>query len=175
MTRRMPPQKPGRSRQCYVTPDDFMFAVEERFGNIYFDLAATEKNAKATRFFTRRQNALEQLWAGKVAKVAFPSGYTFWLNPPYANIDPWLDKCTLEQPFLHGTGKILVLVPASVGSNWFTDYVLHKASIYFLKGRLCFIRNKPYPKDLMLLAYRNPALPTPAFVWDWKNNYMYKF
>lgn len=159
----MPKQKPGRSRQCYATPLVFIQAVEERFGVLNFDLAATPKNAKAKLFFTRRQNALKRLWE--------PLDYQFWLNPPYGHIMPWVAKCANVAPNLTSRGKILVLVPASVCANWFVRHVWGHATVNLLAHRLCFIRDEPYPKDLMLCVYRRKK-PKPEemfLIWDWKS------
>lgn len=169
MPRHMPTQKPGRSRQCYVTPLAFMHAIETRFGRIDFDLAATEKNAKAKRFFTKRQNALVRLWIAYVSS----SKWRYWLNPPYSHLEPWFAKC-IEQRLLLTTGSFLVLVPASVGSDWFHKHVFRSADIYFLDGRICFMRDKPYPKDLMLIRYRAIRYPVSISVWDWKNDKLIK-
>lgn len=159
----MPKQKPGRSRQCYATPLEFIKAVEERFGALDFDLAATPKNAKAKRFYTRRQNSLIRLWE--------PLDLHFWLNPPYGHIMPWVKKCELVGPKLTSEGMILLLVPASVCSRWFIAHVWGKATVNFISPRLCFIRNEPYPKDLMLCVYqRRKPKPEDMFVfWDWQS------
>jgi phage N-6-adenine-methyltransferase len=161
----MPRQKPGRSRQNYETPSDFIAAVEQRYGKIDFDLAASPTNAKSECYYTKRQNALTKMWAGEAPNRAF----TYWLNPPYRFIDPWVEKCVLESPFL-SRGQILVLLPAAVGSRWFEKWVWKKAEIRFLQGRICFIPGEPYIKDSMLLRYRNPRFGTSISIWDWKNN-----
>lgn len=54
----MPPQKPGRSKQDYQTPDDFMVAIRRRFGLIVHDLAADNQNTQATSFYDEATNAL---------------------------------------------------------------------------------------------------------------------
>ena len=41
----VPIQKPGRSRQDYGTPPEFLAAVVARFGPLAFDLAASRDNA----------------------------------------------------------------------------------------------------------------------------------
>ncbi len=160
----MPKQKPGRSRQCYATPWSFIQAVESRFGLLDFDLAATPKNAKAGRFFTLRQNALKQIWQ--------PDYYRYWLNPPFRRILPWVEKCALTAPTLTERGRIILLVPASVSSRWFQTYVFGRAFVNFFSPRLCFLRNEPYPKDLMLCIYRKrkPRIDEQFCYWDWQTS-----
>jgi phage N-6-adenine-methyltransferase len=159
----MPRQKPGRSRQCYVTPREFIKAVNYRFGPLDFDLAATPKNAQADRFYTRRQNSLKRPWE--------PLDLTFWLNPPFGHLNPWALKCAETAPQLERSGSVLLLVPASVCSNWFRDHVWGKAFVNLLSPRLCFIRDEPYPKDLMLCVFkRKKPRPDQMFVfWDWQS------
>jgi phage N-6-adenine-methyltransferase len=159
----MPRQKPGRSRQTYATPLDFIRAVETRFGRLDFDLAATPTNAKAERFFTRRENALKRPWV--------PLDLRFWLNPPYGHIMPWASKCEYTALGLKQSGSILLLVPASVCSRWFVHHVWGKAFVNLLSPRLCFIKDEPYPKDLILCVYRRRRpRPDQQFVyWDWRN------
>lgn len=178
MARSMPRQKPGRSRQCYVTPREFIRAVEARFGFLDFDLAATDKNAKASCYFTKRQNALKRQWITKNRTsnkllVDRSSKWRFWLNPPYGHLSPWFRKCVEQQSRLT-TGSFIVLVPASVGSDWFRKYVWNQASVYFLDGRICFIPNEPYPKDLMICLYRNVRRKVTMNIWEWQADRIYK-
>lgn len=147
----------GRSRQDYATPPDFMAAVSCKFGEPAWDLAATAENTKAQCFFTPEQDSLKQNWHNLNALC--------WLNPPFDNIGKWAEKCYWET--IYGNGlQILFLVPASVGSNWFRDYVFRKSFVYFLNGRITFTGcTDPYPKDMILCHYG--VLPGEA-IWKWK-------
>ena len=66
------------------------------------------------------------------------------------------------------------LLPASVGANWFRDWVMCEADeVLFLNGRLAFMPERPtwlYPKDCMLVLYRDcPRRSLTGFdVWDWR-------
>lgn len=164
-----PKQRPGRSTQNYATPDLFIQAVKARFDITHFvmDLAAGRRNTKALKFFTEEDDALRQTW---------PCGGWNWLNPPYAHLGDWVEKAYTEA--LRGV-QTLMLVPASVGANWWRDWVHEKASVLFLNGRLAFMPDKPkwlYPKDCVLLVYESPRtidndnLYAPKWydVWDWK-------
>lgn len=148
----------GTSNQEVKTPPEFMAAVEKVFGKIEFDLAASYKNTKAVRFWSEEDDSLSRPW---------PTEYLCWLNPPFSNIGPWAKKCLEESQ--RGC-RILMLVPASVGSNWFRDYVDGNASVLFLNGRLTFVGSPtPYPKDLMLICWGIPGeLPGWYSVWNWK-------
>ncbi len=158
----MPVQKPGRSEQSVGTPRVFLDAVEKRFGKIGLDVAALPENAVASRFWTPTDNGLEQSWRS-LDGIAF-------CNPPYGNITPWVTKASFEW-WVCGSPS-LVLVPASVGSNWWRQRVHREASIYLLNGRLTFVgHDKPFPKDCALLLY-GPRAADRYTVWDWKHGVM---
>ena len=149
------------SKQDYGTPWDFLDAVESRFGKLAFDLAATDENTVVPDdgvlklHYTPQDDSLSQCWTQHKGLL--------WLNPPFARISPWVKKCDES----HGAGRvILLLTPASVGSNWFSVYVYRKAYVLFLRPRLTFRgADDPYKKDCMLSVYGWG----PGFdVWRWK-------
>jgi phage N-6-adenine-methyltransferase len=147
----------GSSEQNYETPAEFIRAVERRFGPLKVDLAATAVNTKAPKYITPEQDSLLVPW---------PSSGLLWLNPPFSNITPWAKKCVENSTIFHPTSKILLLVPASVGSNWFRDYVHKKALVLFLNGRISFDGKNPYPKDCILVVYRY----RPEYqIWTWRD------
>jgi len=148
-----------RSRQDYETPPELIAAVERRFGSIVIDLAATKENTKAEWFISPEEDSLRADWNVIV------DDYTLaWLNPPYADIAPWARKCAEYT----GDGKILFLVPASVGSEWFARYVWGHALVLAIRPRVTFVGAKdPYPKDLILAVYGEP----PGFeTWRWDDD-----
>lgn len=149
-----PRQKPGRSKQDYQTPREFLDVVELRFGKITHDLAATSKNAVCDAFFGPDDDSLAQDWSRL--------GGVLWLNPPYANIEPWARKCAFT-----GGSEILLLVPASVGSVWYARYVHPFSIVHALSPRPSFDGKNPFPKDLILAQY-TPMRPAPLQLWRWK-------
>lgn len=135
-----------RSAQDIGTPRVFLDAVELRFGPLCFDLAASAVNAKAPMCFGVVDDSLSQDWTN------LPG--TLWLNPPFGNIAPWARKCAQSTEAPHVFRRILMLVPASVGSRWFAQYVHGKAMVLALVGRMAFEGHKQtFPKDLMLVEY----------------------
>jgi len=158
----MPKQKPGLSKQDYQTPPELLEAVKNRLRIPYFecDLAASSDNAVAPLCYTESDNALlpENIWK-------FGGHKWCWLNPPYANIRPWVKKAAGES---FNGANIVMLVPASVGANWWREWVEPYAYQVFLNGRLTFVgETKPYPKDCALLLY-TPWGFRGHEVWDWK-------
>lgn len=153
----MPKQKPGRSKQDYGTPIEFLDAVMAKLGISEFDidLAASADNAVASLFYDKEQNSLVQPWD-------IGTGWN-WLNPEFANIGPWVARA-LYHARNYGT-KTAVLIPASVGANWWRDFVHDKCRVLFLNGRIHFVGcDDPYPKDCALLLYGE----APGYdVWSW--------
>lgn len=155
--RRMPAQRPGRSRQDWATPPEFLEAVKRRLRITEFawDLAASPENAVADRYFTEADDALVQDWDAAAAV-----GWA-WLNPPFGNMAPWVEKAAASD-------GVVMLVPAAVGANWWRDHVDRKARVWFLNGRITFVgATGPYPKDCALLLYDEHV--TPGYeVWNWR-------
>lgn len=155
-----PTQKPGRSKQDYCTPPEFLRAIPERFGWIDFDLAATAENSVGPEpgaFFGPDKDSLAQDWKLPGVRVAF-------LNPPFANIRPWAAKC---ESVRHLPRWTLLLVPASMGSLWWRDHVLGKCHADGIP-RMKFVGAEDlYPKDLALLSY-GFGVAGSGF-WDWRN------
>lgn len=164
---KMPDQKPGLSRQDYCTPPELLEAIKRRLhiDKFAWDLAADQTNKVADGCYTEEDDALVQSWDIVI-------GAWNWLNPPYADIEPWVAKAVAEA---HNGAQIIMLLPASVGSNWYREWVEPYAYVSFLNGRLCFIpdwkeqgfKSKPlYPKDCMICFY-TPWGFTGSEVWRW--------
>src|SRR5678816_3104738 len=149
----MPKQKPGASKQDYGTPWWLIRAIEKQLGRKFdVDLAASPENMKAVECLTKKHDSLNYPWAETF------DDKLCWLNPPFARIAPWVEKAYEETRESHL--KIVMLVPAAVGSNWFANFVYDKARVLFLRPRFAFEGQEvnpntgkadPYPKDCMLL------------------------
>lgn len=160
------------SKQDYRTPREFLDAVERRFGKIAWDLAATDGHevngfqcADGTwhsgPHYSPEEDSLSQPWDNR---VSLSPGGSVWLNPPYANIRPWVAK--LEGECRHLPRWTLCLVPASMGSKWWADHVLNKC-VALGVTRMTFVgTTAPYPKDLALLCY-GFGVSGHGF-WDWR-------
>lgn len=160
----MPQQKPGRSKQDYGTPRPFLDAVCLRLGIQAFavDLAADRTNKVCPLYFTQEDDALLHSW-----DLGLPSGEWLWLNPPYGDIRPWVEKAYRES--LRPDVQVAVLIPASVGANWWKSWVHEKAQVLFLNGRITFNGcSAPYPKDCALLLYSRDLRPSYR-VWSWQD------
>lgn len=154
-----PLQKPGRSKQDYQTPRPFLGAVEALLGPIAVDLAAHEGNHVCPRWLGpggEERDAFDARW------WKLTPSRLLWLNPPFANIGLWSERCLEEK---ERGARIALLTPASVGTEWFAQDVAGKAAVLFLRPRLTFEGcEDPYPKDLMLSLF---GWVPGFFLWDW--------
>lgn len=145
----------GGSKQDYATPPEFIDAVKKKFHLTGFNLdaAAGDSNTKAPVFYDEAANGLLLPW----------ETWT-WCNPPYANIEPWVKKAYHESLLGHGS---MLLLPASVGANWWKNWVHDLAHVHFLNGRITFVgQTDPYPKDCALLVY-TPFSAGGYNIWSW--------
>ncbi len=111
-----PEQKPGRSKQNYGTPENFMRAAKSYLGIERFvhDFAADRFNKKAATFFDEETDALSvprwELTLRECGGVL--DGSWGWLNPPFSKIGPWAKRCAETK---RAGGSMAFLVPAAVG------------------------------------------------------------
>lgn len=154
-----PAQRPGRSKQDYGTPRDFIAACEARFGELTWDLAASLENSKAPSCFTKADDTFTKHW-----DLDTLAG-TQWLNPEFGDIDRYAAKLAAECRYRRGL--TLLLTPASIGCTWFARHVQGKAVVLGLSPRLQFEgATDAYPKDLMLSVY---GFGLSGFdTWRWK-------
>lgn len=125
----------------WATPQDFFDKLNDEF-HFTLDAAASPNNAKCTNYFTKEQDGLVQSWGG----------HTVWCNPPYCRkTGLWVKKAYEEH---QRTGcTVVMLLPSRTDVRWFHDYILGKAEIRFIKGRLKFGGNKnsaPFPSIVVI-------------------------
>lgn len=160
------------------TPWEFTRAVEATFNHpLVVDLAASGKeSAKAPIFITPEQDSLKWDWVQLYEDNRKGVSGALWLNPPYSNIAPWARKCA-DTYYEDERIELFLLVPASIGANWFWDHIWEYATVYSV-GRIafdnCFDRKSGqlvttvYPKDLILAHYTNTTPGRTLQRWPWK-------
>lgn len=156
--KKMPAQKPGKSEQVVATPQNLLDAVKDRLKIVDFslDVAADDVNHVCGRYLTEAEDGLIQDW--------ILSGWN-WCNPPFGQLEQWTSKAAHES--MKGASTAM-LVPASVGSNWWLTWVEGYAYQSFLNGRITFVgHDKPYPKDCAILLY-TPWGFCGHEIWNWK-------
>lgn len=165
----MPVQSSSTSKQNYETPPEFIAAVETRFGSLHVDLACGPLDQLDITRADNRKAPLGIVYPNEdtfsVAWAQYYGDMNCWLNPEFKRLEPYFEKCAREAASFRDDGKILVLTPASVGANYFSDYVHKRALVLALQPRITFVGEKdPYPKDCVLSIY-GPSI-TPGFdVW----------
>ena len=158
----MPLQKPHRSKQDYGTPPELLDSLKKYLGidQFDYDLAASNENHVAPKWYTESDDALKQSWHEDIHE-----GWGF-CNPPYANITPWVKKAYEES---REGASIVMLLPASVGSNWWSEWVHEKALVLFVSPRITFVgASDPYPKDCAILVYKRWYSPDYK-TWNWRD------
>lgn len=141
------------NREDWETPLDFFKKLNNEF-HFVLDAAATAENAKCAFFFSPEQDGLAQSW---------DVGGNVFCNPPYCReTGKWVKKAYEESK--KTTSSIVLLIPARPDVSYFHDYILGKAEIRFIRGRLKFCLNgksggtAPFPS--MVVVY-NPITKKP--------------
>lgn len=153
----------GTSRGDLATPREFIDAVERRYHHRFdFDLAADAENSVARAWYDIDEDALRHDWEEL-------SGDWCWCNPPYADIGPWVRKAAESQSNPIGHPRIVMLLPAAIGSRWYADWVYPYAVTVALRPRIVFQGHRhPYPRDLMLAYYHSGCKYLQ--LWDWQKD-----
>lgn len=109
-------EKPNRGQtDIWLTPLNLVQGLGE------FDLDPCGELDHPTARTIYTENGLEKDWFGRV-----------WLNPPYSNLAPWLEKL-----YVHGNG--IALVFARTDTTWGQKFMPLASSIFFPKGRIWFL------------------------------------
>ena len=144
----------------WYTPTRFTEAARRVMGSIDLDPAScvsANKTVKATEFFDKKKNGLEQKWHGNV-----------FLNPPYGRGGQaaWSKKMMEEYNAGHITQGIM-LVNAATDTKWFKP--LWRYPICFASQRIKFIAEDDVKKHS----------PTHASVFVYfgknRNDFVYHF
>lgn len=127
------------SKTCeHATPQDYYNKLQVEFG-FTLDPCANDQNHKCEKYYTKETNGLEQNWDNE----------RIFMNPPYGReIGKWMKKLSETEAPVR-----VALVPARTDTKWFHDYVVGKAEIRFIRGRLKFgdVKNSaPFPSILVI-------------------------
>jgi phage N-6-adenine-methyltransferase len=127
----------------WETPQDLFNELNKEF-DFGIDVCANESNKKCNTYFDRAKDGLKQYWF---------LWKSIWMNPPYGReIGKWVEKA--YETSLKGS-TVVCLLPARTDTRWFHQYILGKAEIRFIKGRLKFGGSKnsaPFPS--MIVIYK---------------------
>jgi len=158
------PKDKTKTKQDYGTDPKFWNILNGKY-DFKWDLACHEGNCLVTD--GRFNSGYLHPYTDSLAEDWHLKEGWLYLNPPFKDIKPWARKCVNES--LLGA-KVVMLTPASVGSIWFHDWVMNKAHVMFLKGRLTFAgETAPYPKDCMISIFDN--FHRGVNIWDWRKDW----
>lgn len=124
----------------WETPQQFYDELDKEF-NFNLDVCATDDNHKCQEYFTQEDNGLEKSWGG----------YRVWCNPPYSNIEKWVEKAFYETK-QEGT-LVVLLIPSRTDTRYFHNFIYGRTEIRFVKGRLKFGASKntaPFPSMVVI-------------------------
>jgi site-specific DNA-methyltransferase (adenine-specific) len=134
----------------WETPQDLFDTLNKEF-KFTLDPCSQHYNHKCDKYYTQEDNGLSKDWSGEIV----------FCNPPYGgSIGKWVEKCYKES--LNGT-KIVMLIPSRTDTRWFHSYILGKAEIRFLKGRLKFV-NRSFPTWNEEGNYKLSPAPFPSML-----------
>lgn len=160
VARTHPQQGPNEAVDDRATPPGVFADFDARFG-FTLDAAASERNAKLPRYFTRADDGLSRSWAGE----------RVWCNPPYSSIRPWVEKACLREADL----TVLLLPANRTEQAWWQDLIEPERlagtiRVEFVRGRMRFIapgdsevrRNQrpPFGVCLVIVGPRADAAPS---------------
>lgn len=126
----------------WATPAEFFYKLNDEF-HFTLDVCATDENHKCKKYFTKKENGLNQDWKNEIV----------FCNPPYGReIYKWIEKAYQENK--KGT-KIVLLLPARTDTKWFHNFIYNQHEIRFIKGRLKFNDcNVPAPFPSMVVIMK---------------------
>ena len=130
----------------WATPQKIFDELNEEFG-FNLDPCASSENHKCDRFYTIEDDGLSQKWGG--CRV--------FCNPPYSQIDKWVEKAFRETR--EDNTLVVLLIPSRTDTRYFHDFIYQRAEIRFVKGRLKFGDGKgsaPFPS--MVVIFRGAKL-----------------
>lgn len=139
-------------QQDWETPAALFHQLQARYG-FALDAAATTGNAKCPRWFGPGGEAEDALTA------RWPDDVAIWLNPPYREQRPFIEKVldVIARRQLDGSRgqPIVCLLPARPDTALFHDLIRPWGEVEFLRGRLRFVgaaASAPFPS--MLVTFR---------------------
>ena len=119
------------NRQRWATPWPVVQWANRRWGPFDIDLAAEESTAKCNQFISPGEDALNPNtpW-GRPRRKATRA----WLNPPWNNIDPFMERVIEEVYTERSLDLICVLVPTRTGRPWWSECVERYGQVKLITG-----------------------------------------
>lgn len=140
------------AKEDWETPQALFDELNKEF-NFNLDVCASKHNNKCFYYITEENDTLLVNWHRHSNE--FQPYPICWMNPPYGReIGKFIKKAYEESQ--RGC-TVVCLLPSRTDTRWFHNYILGKAEIRFIKGRLKFVGAKssaPFPS--MIVIFRPP-------------------
>ena len=125
----------------YETPQALFDELDKEFC-FDIDVCGTDEKHKCKTYYTKEQNGLLKKWGG----------YRCFCNPPYSQIELWVEKAFRETR--NDNTIVVMLIPSRTDTRYFHNYIYQRAEIRFIKGRLHFNNSGSAPFPSMLVIFR---------------------
>lgn len=152
------PSPPSADSDEWYTPPSVFGPLDREF-RFTLDVCATLESTKCERYYNREQDGLSQCWAPHRA----------WCNPPYSDIEPWVEKAVAE----HALGTLVVmLLPCWTDRAWWHRWIEpHRLTrgcpeLRFWKGRIKF----GYPGNPLGVGRKTLQGFDPSVVVIWRSH-----
>lgn len=138
-----------------------MFAELHARFRFTVDAAASIENAKLPRFWTVADDGLEQPWGAE----------RVWVNPPYSNIRPWVEKAHYEWEIGEVEAIVMILPANRTEQSWWQDLVepyrdqlgmFDGPRTEFIRGRVRFL----HPGATEIGPDERPPFGSVLLIWD---------
>ena len=114
----------------WETPDDIFHQATDIFSVFpRLDVCADHENRKCEFYFDEIANGLSQEFF-----------WDSWCNPPYSQASKWIYKC-FDQSKKNNINVLALLNVTTDTKAWHDCILENKAEIFFIKGRIKFIKN----------------------------------
>ena len=138
--------------QTVETPLEFFNWTEKFLGIKFFtDLAATVENKKCGHFISEEENSLCKDWSEEMSWC--------WLNPPFKNTQPWIEKCIEQRD---KGARICMITPIKTSER--------DSGIYKYANRVIQLQGRIWPevRDCQLSVWNSRLGQWPIEVVNWK-------
>jgi phage N-6-adenine-methyltransferase len=112
----------------YATPQHVFDYCNQIF-RFDLDVCAEPETAKCKHYFTAEMDALSRDW------IVDGDPVTAWMNPPYSNPQPWIDKA--KEQATKGTCTV-ALLPGDISTKWYRSLKGPNVTLAEWPGRIRF-------------------------------------
>lgn len=129
---------PTEIRDLWQTPKALFDYYDKRFG-FTVDMAASKENKLCEWFFSEDNDALNKENISDTVNYLYGEEVkpSFWCNPPYSDIMPWVNQC-INISNNHKV-PVVMLIPADTSVKWFKAAFNNCSECHFISGRISFI------------------------------------